>query len=114
MKKLFIIGTLLLSATSFSANNTNPMAKGGMMQNCSCPMMKNPEMKKEMAKQQIQVEEKQLELHKALAEDKIDWNKVGKINRELSDIKADNETKMWKMHSEMMEKEQQAPKEEKQ
>lgn len=115
MKKLIVLGTLLFSAAAFSANHQNSgnmMGSGGMMKGMSCPMMSQdnmmtPEMKKEMKQKMIAIDEKELEVKKALAEDKIDWDKVGKLNRELADMKADMQTEMMKTHYEMMQQAQQ-------
>lgn len=115
MKKLIVLGTLVLSAAAFSAghqNSGNMMGSGGMMKGMSCPMMSHdsmmtPEMQKEMQQKMIAMDEKELEIKKALAEDKIDWDKVGKLNKELADMKADMQTQMMKAHYDMMQQAQQ-------
>lgn len=123
MKKLFILGTVLFSTSIFSAGNMSGMMQGGKMDNkpmmqgmqCQCPMMEaggkgmmtskmmTPEMKKDMQMQKIAIQEKELELSKALAQDKIDWAKVEQLNRDIAHIRATNETKMMQMHYEMMQ-----------
>lgn len=123
MKKLFILGTVLFSTSIFSAGNMGGMMQGGKMDNkpimqgmqCQCPMMEaggkgmmtskmmTPEMKKDMQMQKIAIQEKELELSKALAQDKIDWAKVEQLNRDIAHIRATNETKMMQMHYEMMQ-----------
>ncbi|MGL4357833.1 hypothetical protein [Cetobacterium sp.] len=124
MKKLFILGTILLSTSLFSAGNMGGMMQGGKMENmpmmqggmqCQCPMMgaggkgmmaskmMTPEMKKDMQMQKIAIQEKELEISKTLAQDKIDWAKVEQLNRDIAHIRATNETKMMQMHYEMMQ-----------
>ncbi|MGL4653830.1 hypothetical protein [Cetobacterium sp.] len=123
MKKLFILGTVLFSTSIFSAGNMGGMMQDGKMDNkpmmqgmqCQCPMMEaggkgmmtskmmTPEMKKDMQMQKIAIQEKELELSKALAQDKIDWAKVEQLNRDIAHIRATNETKMMQMHYEMMQ-----------
>jgi Spy/CpxP family protein refolding chaperone len=102
MKKKIIIGLAIISALSFGATNNagNNQTNGqrGMYQN---QMMGNlsesqqTELKKVMVerregeyKKSLDMRTKQLELEKLLAEDKVNWKSVEKINKEISDMRA--------------------------
>ncbi|WP_297596152.1 hypothetical protein [uncultured Cetobacterium sp.] len=133
MKKLLFVGTFIMSALTFSANTTTEetqnMMHGKMMsctsENCSMmnegkmgnkgKMMDNhmmnmtPEMQKEMQKDNILIKEKNLEVQKAMLENKVDWSKIEKLNKESAEIKANLKTKMMKSHYEMMKSHQTTP-----
>ncbi|MEG0069883.1 hypothetical protein [Cetobacterium sp.] len=131
MKKLLVIGTFMISALAFSADTTTKdtqnMMNGKMMQCETCPMMESgqmmgqnkmmgnhmmnvtPEMQKEMQKEMILIKEKNLEIQKEMLENKVDWAKVEKLNKEIGDIKAGMQTKMMKVHYDMMKTQQAAP-----
>ncbi|MBC2851858.1 hypothetical protein H5J22_10670 [Cetobacterium sp. 8H] len=131
MKKLLFIGTFIISALSFSADtttkDTQTMMSGRPMQCETCPMMSSdqmmgqnkmmgkhmmnvtPEMQKEMQKEMILIKEKNLEIQKEMLENKVDWNKIEKLNKEIADIKAGMQTKMMKVHYDMMKTQQATP-----
>ncbi|MGL5277716.1 MAG: hypothetical protein ACRC8M_01365 [Cetobacterium sp.] len=129
MKKYILICSFIVSAFTFAAshdnhqdhvqqNTTNDMP---MMQsqnnNCSTcsnmmpmsgamgkKMMKNNmmNMTPEMQKNMIDIEQKQLDIKKAMLDEKVDWNKVEKLNKEIGEIRAKMQTEMMKNHYEMM------------
>lgn len=131
MKKLLFIGTFMISALAFSADaapkNTQDMMHGKMMKCEACPMMESdqmmgqnqmmgknmmnvtPEMQKEMQKEMILIKEKNLEIQKEMLENKVDWSKIEKLNKEIGDIKAGMQTKMMKVHYDMMKTQQATP-----
>ena len=61
-------------------------------------MYATPEMQKNM----IDIEQKQLDIKKAMLDDKVDWNKVEKLNKEIGEIRAKMQTEMMKNQYEMM------------
>lgn len=75
-----------------------PRWKGDQKLMKSNMMYATPEMQKSM----IDIEQKELDIKKEMLEDKVDWNKVEKLNKEIAQIKADIQTKVMKQHFEMM------------
>ena len=61
-------------------------------------MYATPEMQKNM----IDIEQKQLDIRKAMLDDKVDWSKVEKLNKEIGEIRAKMQTEMMKNQYEMM------------
>lgn len=132
MKKYILVCSFILSAFTFSATHDNhqnqqsTMNEMPMMQSqngcpkCGSEMMKNmsqmPRWKgdqklmksnmmyatPEMQKSMIDIEQKELDIKKEMLEDKVDWSKVEKLNKEIAQIKADIQTKVMKQHFEMM------------
>lgn len=118
MKKLLMVGMLIISAGAFAAPHHTEqqgmgMGQGMMMDNCQMTgngkgaqmynnMMSNltPEQKKEMQKEMVQIQEKRLEVKKAMLEDKVDWTKVEKLNKEIGEIQAKHKTQMMKYMAE--------------
>lgn len=109
MKKLLLIGAVMVSAISF-ANGHGGMGTG--MNNTSggnmtCKMMGNkmggnhmmgmnmtPELKKEMQNDMIKIQEKQLEINKIMNTSNPNMKKVESLNKEIYQIKANHMTKM--------------------
>lgn len=116
MKKLIIIGTLILSAGAFAnghwndnSNNNNQCV--GWNNGSRCYTQNNrdnwnrgnkkhfrltTEQKKEISKVKIALEEKKLELKKLMLENNVDWTKVQKLNQEMGNISAKLKTDMMK------------------
>ncbi|WP_438588023.1 hypothetical protein [Cetobacterium sp.] len=61
-------------------------------------MYTTPEMQKNM----IDIEQKELDIKKAMLDDKVDWSKVEKLNKEIGEIRAKMQTEMMKNQYEMM------------
>ncbi|MCQ8211235.1 hypothetical protein NON08_01455 [Cetobacterium somerae] len=61
-------------------------------------MYATPEMQKNM----IDIEQKELDIKKAMLDDKVDWNKVEKLNKEIGEIRAKMQTEMMKKNYDMM------------
>ena len=61
-------------------------------------MYATPEMKKNMS----DIEQKKLDRKKAMLDDKVDWNKVEKLNKEIGEIRAKMQTEMMKKNYDMM------------
>ena len=61
-------------------------------------MYATPEMQKNM----IDIEQKQLDIKKAMLDDKVDLNKIEKLNKEIGEIRAKMQTEMMKNQYEMM------------
>lgn len=87
MKKLAVVGVMLLAlgATAFARGHR----EGGMHNfgNSSCQSSSNHmnfKRSPEMEKSSILMEEKRLEIKKELLKDSPDWNKVEKLNTEIS------------------------------
>ncbi|MEG0135287.1 MAG: hypothetical protein RR476_08845 [Cetobacterium sp.] len=107
MKKLLIIATVILSSTVFAAESGTMMQDG----KCNCPMMSEmkmeemgkmkdsmmanmtPENKKLMQEHIDAIKENRTELKKAMLDEKVDWDKVKKINEST----ADHRTEMMKL-----------------
>lgn len=118
MKKYVLVCSFIISAFTFAASHDNhqnhvqqnTMNDMPMMQsqNNNCPkckkMMKNNMMNTtpEMQKNMIDIEQKQLDIKKAMLDDKVDWNKVEKLNKEIGEIRAKMQTEMMKNQYEMM------------
>ena len=130
MKKYVLVCSFILSAFTFAASHDNhqdhiqqnTMNDMPMMQsqNTNCPtcnsmmpmsggmgkkmMMKNNmmTMTPEMQKNMIDIEQKQLDIKKAMLDDKVDWSKVEKLNKEIGEIRAKMQTEMMKNQYEMM------------
>ncbi|MGL4308507.1 MAG: hypothetical protein ACRC0W_00220 [Cetobacterium sp.] len=122
MKKMLMVGLLVLSASVFAngnmmnGNNNNNSGNGkGWHHNSNCDAMMqnnnhrrnnnkksgfkfklNAEQRKEIDKIKIQIDEKKLELKKLMTEDSINWDKVGKVNQDISTVTANLKTKMMK------------------
>ena len=102
MKKKIIVGLLMVSALSFGAGNnmknTNNSGQRGfyhtqMMDNLSekqqTELTKTLEDRREANyKKGLDIRSKQLELEKLLAEDKVNWKSVERVNKQISDMKA--------------------------
>ena len=116
MKKKIIIGLLMVSALSFGAvnNNTNNNSQRGsyhnqMMSNLSekqqtelTNMMKD---RREVNyKKGLDMRSKQLELEKLLAEDKVNWKNVEKVNKQISDMKGKQRLENMKFRSNIEDK----------
>jgi Spy/CpxP family protein refolding chaperone len=103
MKKKIIVGLLMVSALSFGAinnnsGNTNSSGQRGfyhtqMMDNLSekqqtelTEMMQDR--REANYKKSLDMRSKQLELEKLLAEDKVNWKSVERVNKQISDMKA--------------------------
>jgi Spy/CpxP family protein refolding chaperone len=130
MKKYVLICSVILSSLSFAASHDshqnhsseNMMDNMPMMQthhNNSSPcnmmqqmpgwkadkkMMKSRMMymTPEMQKNMIDIEQKELDIRKAMLDDKVDWNKVEKLNKEIGEIRAKMQTDMMKKNYESM------------
>ena len=128
MKKYVLICSFILSAFTFAAshnsNQQNQNTMDGMpimmqSQNTNCPtcnnmmpmsggmgkkMMKNNmmNMTPEMQKDMIDIQQKELDIKKEMLENKVDWNKVEKLNKEVGEIRAKMQTEMMKNHYDMM------------
>lgn len=114
MKKLLVVGTLILSAGAFAAGGHSGHSGNGKKvagNNNGCTMMGGktggrmmanltPEQQKVMQRDMIAIQEKQLEVRKAMAEDKVDWNKVEKLNKEVANLRATHKTQMMKYMAE--------------
>ncbi|MCX3066081.1 hypothetical protein OQE61_01055 [Cetobacterium somerae] len=132
MKKYVLVCSFIISAFTFAASHDNhqdhvqqnTMNDMPMMQsqnnNCHNNMMQNmtqmpgwksdkkmmksnmmyatPEMQKNM----IDIEQKELDIKKAMLDDKVDWSKVEKLNKEIGEIRAKMQTEMMKNQYEMM------------
>lgn len=96
-----------------SQNANCPTCNNNMMQNMTQmpgwkadkKMMRNNMMMyatPEMQKNMIDIEQKELDIKKAMLEDKVDWNKVDKLNKEIGEIRAKMQTEMMKKNYEMM------------
>ncbi|SJZ52842.1 protein refolding chaperone Spy/CpxP family [Cetobacterium ceti] len=116
MKKLLLIGTLILSVGAFAAgqgNNVDGNNNRGRYyhnHNSNCTMMGEKSYKrgnkrhlnlteaqrKEISKVKIALEEKKLELKKLMLESNVDWSKVEKLNQEMGNISAKLKTDMMK------------------
>ncbi len=123
MKKKIIIGLLMVSALSFGAANNN---SGNMNNNTSnngqrgtyrTQMMSNltedqqTELTKVMQdrrednyKKSLDMRSKQLELEKLLAQDKVNWKSVERVNKQISDMKAEQRLDGMKFRSNMEDK----------
>lgn len=122
MKKLIIISSFIISAISFAAPNNSaapqgqkppmhnemmdfPSVSGGKKEFNKMKAMFSkltPETKKEVQKYMIDIEQKELDVKKLLLNDKVDWDKVGELNKEVGDIRAKIQTEFMKAHYEFM------------
>ncbi len=92
MKKLAVVGVMLLAlgATAFARGHKNWNDSDGRMHNfgsTSCQTSSNHmnfKRSPELEKSSILIEEKRLEIKKELLKDSPDWNKVEKLNTEIS------------------------------
>lgn len=123
MKKKIIVGLLMVSALSFGAvnnnsgnmhNNTNNNGQRGsyhtqMMNNLSenqqTELTKMMQDRREANyKKSLDMRSKQLELEKLLAEDKVNWKSVERVNKQISDIKAKQRLDSMKFRSSVEDK----------
>jgi len=127
MRNKIIVGLLLVSAVSFGAyghyNGGNMMGKGNrsgsycgrdgsMMWNESnlseehrAEMFEMMQERRDVTyKESLEVREKELELEKKLAESKVDWKGVEKLNKEISNMKAKRRIEGMKYRKEIEDK----------
>ncbi|MDX8335253.1 hypothetical protein [Candidatus Cetobacterium colombiensis] len=130
MKKYVLICSLILSALTFGATNSDyedsvdgssgnnmPMMQTHHNNSSPCNMMQQMPgwkadkkmmksrmmyMTPEMQKNMIDIEQKELDIRKAMLDDKVDWNKVEKLNKEIGEIRAKMQTDMMKKNYESM------------
>ncbi len=116
MKKKIIIGLLMVSALSFGANNwsnnsnnTKGRYHDQMMSQLS--EKQQDELTKDMLKQRdksykegLELKTKQLELEKLLAEDKVNWKSVEKVNKEVALEQADQRLERMKYRKSIEDK----------
>jgi hypothetical protein len=102
MKKIILIGSLLLAVTTFAAKHRDggcyyyPQGCGPMMMEWGPgPALPFPQ-NKQINQKLLVLEEKQLELKKALNADTVDWKQVDKLNKEIGEIKAEINTELLK------------------
>ncbi len=102
MKKKIIVGLLMVSALSFGAgNNMKNINNNGQRGFYHTQMMSNLSEKQQTEltemmedrreanyKKGLDIRSKQLELEKLLAEDKVNWKSVERVNKQISDMKA--------------------------
>lgn len=116
MKKYVLICSFIISAFTFAASHDKhkDSSQQNAVCNCNSPMMQIPGWKgdeklmkssmmyvaPEMQKNMIEIEQKELDIKKALLDDKVDWNKVGKLNKEIGEIKANIRTEVIKKRHE--------------
>ncbi|NME36158.1 MULTISPECIES: hypothetical protein [Fusobacterium] len=65
--------------------------KGGKMFNCL-----TPQLQKEFRRTNLDIREKEIQVKKLLLDDKIDWNKVEDLNKEIALERAQLKTKLQK------------------
>jgi len=119
MKKKIIVGLLMVSALSFGAgnNNTRDTNNSGQRGTYHTQMMNNlsekqqTELTKTMEdrreanyKKGLDIRSKQLELEKLLAEDKVNWKSVERVNKQISDMKAKQRLDGMKFRSDIEDK----------
>ncbi|MCS5420816.1 MULTISPECIES: Spy/CpxP family protein refolding chaperone [Psychrilyobacter] len=114
MKKKIIIGLLMVSALSFGAGNINNSGQRGfyhtqIMNNLSekqqtelTEMMQDR--REANYKKSLDIRSKQLELEKLLAEDKVNWKSVERVNKQISDMKAKQRLEGMKFRSNVEDK----------
>ena len=91
MKKLAVVGVMVLAlgATAFAIGHRNWNGSEGMHNfgNTSCQSSSNHmnfKRSPEMEKSSILIGEKKLEIRKEMLKDSPDWNKIEKLNTEIS------------------------------
>jgi len=119
MKKKIIVGLLMVSALSFGAgnNNTKNINNNGQRVSYHTQMMDNlsenqqTELTKMMEdrreanyKKGLDIRSKQLELEKLLSEDKVNWKSVERVNKQISDMKANQRLDGMKFRSDIEDK----------
>ncbi|MCI6152727.1 hypothetical protein [Fusobacterium perfoetens] len=65
--------------------------KSKKMSNCL-----SPELQKEVKKTNLEIQEKEIQVKRLILEEKIDWNKVEELNKEIALERAKLKTKMQK------------------
>lgn len=102
MKKKIIVGLLVVSALSFAAMNSNQInmnysQRGShyshMMNNLSTSEQNElinmiQDRREVNYKKGLDIRSKQLELEKLLSKDKVNWQSVERVNKQISDMKA--------------------------
>ena len=116
MKKKIIIGLLMVSALSFGATNNN-MNNNNQRGTYHNQMISNLSEKQQTEltnmmqdrreanyKKGLDTRSKQLELEKLLAEDKVNWKSVERVNKQISDMKAEQRLDGMKFRSNVEDK----------
>ncbi|UUV20021.1 periplasmic heavy metal sensor (plasmid) [Fusobacteria bacterium ZRK30] len=103
MKKKIIVGLLVISALSFAAMNTNQINMNyntqrgihytQMMNELSTSQQNEltnmvQDHREASYKKGLDIRSKQLELEKLLSKDKVNWQSVEKVNKQISDMRA--------------------------
>lgn len=123
MKKIIITGLLLVGAASF-ANTSQPLRPAAETQiaatsgknpakrfhtntrttgkNMDMRKFLTPEQRIAAEKNRITIQEKRLEVRKALLEKNPDWKKIEKLNLESATLQAKNRTEMQKVRFEVL------------
>lgn len=119
MKKKIIVGLLMVSALSFGAgnNNTKNTNNSGQRGFNHTQMMSNltedqqtelteimQDRREANYKKSLDMRSKQLELEKLLAEDKVNWKSVERVNKQISDMKAKQRLDGMKFRSDVEDK----------
>ncbi|MEG0134375.1 MAG: hypothetical protein RR476_02695 [Cetobacterium sp.] len=105
MKKMLIVGTLVLSALTFAKGHgdmaCNMQGMSGMGKGHS-RMILTPEQQKLRSENSIAIQEKKLQVKKLLLNEKIDWTKVETVNKDIAILQAKQKTEMMKIRNTAM------------
>jgi Spy/CpxP family protein refolding chaperone len=117
MKKKIVIGLLVISALSFGAIKNTGNFNNGQSGRYHDQMMsqlsekQQDELTKDMLKEReknykegLELKTKQLELEKLLAEDKVNWKSVEKVNKEVALEQADQRLERMKYRKSIEDK----------
>ncbi|MBC2855566.1 hypothetical protein H3N56_03525 [Cetobacterium sp. 2A] len=115
MKKMLIVGTLVLSALTFAkghgdmgGRNMGTMTTACNMQGMSgmgkghSRMILTPEQQKLRSENSIAIQEKKLQVKKLLLNEKVDWTKVENVNKDIAILQAKQRTEMMKIRNTAM------------
>lgn len=110
MKKFLLLGVLAISSISFAwGGHHNNYGNYGYRGNHCCyssgyhmNSYRNNNVNLTSAQQktidnyQLQIDEKKLEINKIMNSDNVNWNQVGKLNKEIAEIRAKIKTEIMK------------------
>ena len=100
MKKLIFVALLVVSSVAFANNYHNSNSRHHKNHNnCYNNLKLTDSQRREIRNYRLDIQEKQLKVSRLLNSEKIDWNEVENLNKEIAISKAKLNTEMLKLRT---------------
>ena len=100
MKKLIFVALLVVSSAAFANNYHNSNSRHHKNHNnCYNNLNLTDSQRREIRNYRLDIQEKQLKVSRLLNSEKIDWNEVENLNKEIAISKAKLDTEMLKLRT---------------